>query len=401
MSLESLPEHIRRPHLRPIQPKPVMKDGKPFVALRDPAMLVRQTLVVPAQTLPALQQFRGERSIAEIAAQLSGNLDQFIELARRLDDAGLLWGPTFERIEDDLKERLRAQGAFPASASKSMGDTEQACREAIDQYFEQTEDPELPGPVIGIVAPHLDYQRGWPNYAAAYYGLRGLDPPDRVVILGTNHMGLGDGAVMTEYGFDSPFGRCPPDKAVTDKLLARFGKPLIIDQLDHLAEHSIQLHLPWIQYFFGDVPLVAALIPDPLAPTIDDGQDRVTGPQLIAAVREVLDEVGGETVYVASSDLSHVGLQFGEPRPVDEQRRIDVERHDRDMLANFLTSDPEAFLAGFQWNRNPTRWCSIGNMTAILELVRPDSVELIDYRQAFDEKGLALVSSAAIALLKE
>jgi len=364
-------------------------------------MLVRQTLVVPAQTLPALQQFRGERSIAEIAAQLSGNLDQFIELARRLDDAGLLWGPTFERIEDDLKERLRAQGAFPASASKSMGDTEQECRKAIDQYFEQTEDPELPGPAIGIVAPHLDYQRGWPNYAAAYYGLRGLDPPDRVVILGTNHMGLGDGAVMTEYGFDSPFGRCPPDKAVTDKLLARFGKPLIIDQLDHLAEHSIQLHLPWIQYFFGDVPLVAALIPDPLAPTIDDGQDRVTGPQLIAAVREVLDEIGGETVYVASSDLSHVGLQFGEPRPVDEQRRIDVERHDRDMLANFLTSDPEAFLAGFQWNRNPTRWCSIGNMTAILELVQPDSVELIDYRQAFDEKGLALVSSAAIALLKE
>ena len=401
MSLESLPEHIRRPHLRPIQPKPIMKDGKPFVALRDPAMMVRQTLVVPAQTLPALQQFRGERSISEIAVQLSGNLDQFIELARRLDDAGLLWGPTFERLEDDLKERLRSQGAFPASASKSMGDTEQACRKAIDQYFEDTEDPELPGPTVGIVAPHLDYQRGWPNYAAAYYGLHGLDAPDRVVILGTNHMGLGDGVVMSEYGFDSPFGRCPPDTAVTDKLLARLGKPLIIDQLDHLAEHSIQLQLPWIQYFFGDVPLVAALVPDPLAPMIDDGQDRVTGPQLVEAVREVLDEVGGDTLYVASSDLSHVGLQFGEPRPVDEQRRLDVERHDRDMLANFLTSDPEAFLAGFQWNRNPTRWCSVGNMAAILELVQPDSVELIDYRQAYDDKGLALVSSAAIALLKE
>ncbi len=400
MSLESLPEHIRRPHLRPIQPKPVMKDGKPFVALRDPAMLVNKTLVVPAQTLPALQQFRGERSIAEIAIQLSGNLDQFIELAKRLDNAGLLWGPTFERLEDDLKERLRSQGAFPATSSRSMGDTEQACRQAIDEYFEQTEDPDLPGPAIGIVAPHLDYQRGWPNYAAAYYGLRGLDPPDRVVILGTNHMGIGDGAVMAEYGFESPLGRCPADSPVTEKLLGRFGKPLIIDQLDHLAEHSIQLHLPWIQYFFGNVPLVAALIPDPLTPMIEDQQDRVTGPQLVEAVREVLDEIGGDTLYVASSDLSHVGLQFGEPRPVDEQRRIDVERHDRDMLANFLTSDPEAFLAGFHWNKNPTRWCSIGNMAAILELVQPDSVELIDYRQAFDEKGLALVSSAAIALLK-
>ena len=65
MFLESLPEHIRRPHLRPVQPKPVVKDGKPFVALRDPSLLVRKTLVVPAEALPALQNFRGERWCAE------------------------------------------------------------------------------------------------------------------------------------------------------------------------------------------------------------------------------------------------------------------------------------------------------------------------------------------------
>ena len=59
-------------------------------------MLVGQTLVVPPQVLPALQHFRGERSIAEIAEQLRGDVEQFIELAKRLDDAGLLWGPTFE-----------------------------------------------------------------------------------------------------------------------------------------------------------------------------------------------------------------------------------------------------------------------------------------------------------------
>ena len=259
MSLESLPEHIRRPHLRPIQPKPIVREGKPFVALRDPAMLVAQTLVVPAQTLPALQQFRGERSIAEIATQLSGNLDQFIQLAQRLDDVGLLWGPTFERLENALKDQLRAKGAFSPTASRSMGDTKEACRVAIDEYFDQTEDPELPAPATGIVAPHLDYQRGWPNYAAAYHGLRGLDPPDRVVVLGTNHVGLGDGVVMSEYGFESPCGVCPPDKNVIERLLDQLGDQLIVDQLDHLAEHSIQLQLPWIQYFFGDVPLVAAL----------------------------------------------------------------------------------------------------------------------------------------------
>ena len=385
--------------MRPVQPKPMVKDGKPFVALLDPAMLAKQTLVVPAQALQALQQFRGERSIAEIAEQLAGELDQFVALARRLDEVGLLWGPTFERLETDLRKRLETDGAFPPTASRSMGENEEECRKAIDEFLDKTEDPDLTAPPVGIVAPHLDYQRGWPNYAGAYLGFKGLDAPDRVVVLGTNHMGIGDGVVLSEFGFKSPLGRCPADTPVVEKLVERLGQPLIIDQLDHLAEHSIQLHLPWLQYFFGNVPLVAVLIPDPLTSMIANDNQRVTRPQFVEALRDVLAEVGGETLHVASSDLSHVGLQFGEPRPVDEQRRVDVERHDRDMLANFLTSDVEAFLAGFNWNRNPTRWCSIGNMAAILELADPQEVELIDYRQAYDERGFAMVSSAAIALL--
>jgi AmmeMemoRadiSam system protein B len=398
MSLESLPEHIRRPHLRPIQPRPVSQDNKPFVALRDPAMLAGQTIVVPAQVLPVLQYFRGERSVTEIAEQIQGNAEQLAELARRLDEVGLLWGPTFERMESDLKEKLRAEQAFPATASRSMGETADACRQAIEGYLEQTESPDLPGRAVGIVAPHLDYPRGWPNYAAAYHGFQGMAAPDRVVVLGTNHMGIGDGAVLSEFGFDSPLGRCPADTGVVNKLLDRLGEPLITDQLDHLGEHSIQLQVPWLQYFFGCIPIVAALIPDPLAPMIEEG-GRIQAAHFVQTLGEVLAEVGGNTLFVASSDLSHVGLQFGEPRPVDEQRRMDVERHDRDMLANFLANDPETFLSGFAWNKNPTRWCSIGSMSAILQLADAESIELIDYRQAYDDRGFAMVSSAAIVLL--
>jgi hypothetical protein len=399
MSLESLPEHIRRPHLRPVQPQTLIREGKAFVALRDPVMVSRQMVILPLQAVGVLQHFRGERSLAEIADQLKGDLSQFVALAERLDQIGLLWGPTFERMEADLRQRLRARGAFPPNLSKTMGADATECRGAIERYFRETESPDLEAPAAGIVAPHLDYARGWPNYAAAYSCLRDLDAPQRVVILATNHFGLGDGVVLSELGFESPMGRCPADQAVVAGLLARLGEGLIADHLDHMAEHSVELHLPWLQYAFGDVPVVAALLPDPLAPMIAEDGRRVTGAAYVEALRDVLREVGGRTLFVASSDLSHVGMQYGEPRPVDEQRRIDVERHDREMLANFLTGDAETFLAGFQWNRNPTRWCSIGNMTALLMLVQPDAVELIDYRQAFDEKGIALVSSAAIAVI--
>ncbi|MDY7108085.1 MAG: AmmeMemoRadiSam system protein B [Planctomycetota bacterium] len=398
MPTDPLPSHIERPHLRPIQPVPVMKDGKQLVALRDPAMLVPQTMVVPVQVMGILQHLQGRLTLEELSDRTGGDLRQLTELVKNLDQLGLLWGPRFEQMESQRWEELQQEGAFPVRSSNMLGEDESICRNALEEYFQETEDPEIDGPVIGLVAPHLDYERGWPNYAAAYYGLRERTAPERVVVLGTNHNGLGDGVVLSELGFDTPLGRCRADKAVTDRLVERLGRPLIADQLDHLSEHSIELQLPWIQYCFGNVPIVAALIPDPLVPMIAEDGQRTPLEPFVDALSETLGELGGETLLVASSDLSHVGPQFGEPRAVDDQRRLDVERHDREMMSKFVAGDPEEFLAAMAWNKNPTRWCSIGNMAALLMLARPRRVELIDYRQAYDERGMALVSSAAMAL---
>jgi AmmeMemoRadiSam system protein B len=399
MTSESLPEHLRRPHVRPLQPVPLVKEGKHFVALRDPCMLCAQTMVVPLQVMQVVQHFRGDRPIDQIAQQISSTVENVLELVKGMDQLGLLWGPTFEGLEDQMRQRVRQDGAFPIGASASLGADADACRAAIEEYFDQTEDPELDAVPSAIVAPHLDYQRGWPNYAAAYCSLRQTSPPDRVVVLGTNHFGIGDGVVLTEFGFQSPLGKCAPDSRVVEQIVGKLGRPAIVDQLDHLGEHSVQLHLPWLQYCFGNVPVVAALVPDPFSTLIAEDGQRTTPQQFVESLREALDDAGGRTFFVASSDLSHVGPQFGEPRPVDERRRFDVERHDREMMSKFITGDPDEFLAAFQWNKNPTRWCSIGNMTALLRLVQPNSVELIDYRQAYDEQGMAMVTSAAMALV--
>ncbi len=385
--------------MRPIQPIPMSRDGKKFVGLRDPAMVSSQMMVVPPQVMGVLQHFRGERSVSDIATQLNGPEDQLIHLAKGLDKVGLLWGPTFEKLESELHEKIKADGAFPASASVSLGQDADAAREAIESYFDQTEDPELEGEPIGIVAPHLDYQRGWPNYAAAYYALRAMTTPDRIVILGTNHFGIGDGVVLTEFGFTTPMGRVDPDAEVIEALKTKLGRGAFVDQLDFLPEHSVELQLPWLQHCFGAVPVLTALVPDPMTPMIADDGKRVSMEQFVQELAEVLDVAGGKTFYVASSDLSHVGPQFGEPRPVDEQRRIDVEQHDREMMGKFIEADADEFISAMKWNKNPTRWCSIGNMAATLMLAKPHTVELIDYRQAYDDQGNVMVSSAAMALL--
>lgn len=398
MTLESLPEHLQRPHLRPIQPIPVDKDGQQYLALHDPQRLQPNTMVIPAQAMRVLQEFQGEKTLDQITSQIGGNFEQVLNLAKGLDQLGLLWGPNFEQMETDTLRRIREDGVFQANASQSIGKDEAEARRNLDSYFQQTEDPELETTPRAIVAPHLDYQRGWPNYAAAYYSYQQQPAPDRVVILGTNHFGIGDGVVFSDCGFASPLGRCPVDQQVAEKIIDELGEAVIIDQLDFQAEHSIELHIPWLQYCFGDIPVVAVLMPDPLQPMLENNDKRVTADRFLEVLSAALQTCGGHTVYVASSDLSHVGPQFGEPRPVDDQRKFDVERHDREMMSKFITGDREEFLEAMRWNCNPTRWCSIGNMSALLQLVKPQSVELLDYRQACDEQGLAMVSCAAIAL---
>ena len=393
----NLPPHLERPHVRQFQPLPLQKDGQTFAGLRDPSLIGPQMLIVHPTLLQVVARFRGQETLADIGKGLGIEQENLLELVRRMDEVGLLWGPTFERLEAQAMQRIRDAGAFPPTVSVSVGNDRTSCETRLEGLLSEAEDPELGAPLLGIVAPHLDLDRGGPVYAAAYVAARGLKP-DRVVILGTNHFGTGDGVVMSQLGFDTPMGRVRPDSPVIADLERRLGDRLFKDELDHLGEHSLQLHLPWVQHLFGDVPVVAALVPDPNIPMIAEDGARVAPREFAAALGESLGAAGGSTFFVGSSDLSHVGPQFGDAKPVDEARQDDVERHDREYLSVFCQGSGAAFAAHLRSHGNPTRWCSVGNMFALLEAARPAGVELIEYRQQIDPKRLGLVSCAAIAL---
>ncbi|MBT4530809.1 MAG: AmmeMemoRadiSam system protein B [Phycisphaerae bacterium] len=400
MPFSDLPEHLCMPALRSFQAWAISKDEKPYVALRDPYALTKETMAVPAHIFSVIKRIDGNTLAEDIAKATKAPADQFIDLLKKLDTCGLLWGPTATKLESETVERLINEGAFPIRSSGSLGNTKQECEEQLRKWFDETEDPEFEQNILGVVSPHLDYLRGWPNYASAYYTWQQTEKPDRIVILGTNHFGEGDGVVLSTIGFTTPLGICPIDKDVTNKLVAQFGDGVTKDFIDHAAEHSIELQLPWIQHCFGDIPIIAALIPNPLVEMLeDDGSSRTTVEEFISALQKILEETGGTTFVVASADLSHVGQQFGDPRPVDEQRKFDVERHDREMMTKFISNDADEFVSAMKWHNNATNWCSIGNMSAVLYLLEPTKIELIDYRQACDEKGVALVSSCAMALL--
>ena len=399
MSTADLAEHLQRPALRRVHPVPLQKDNQLFLGLQDPCMLFPQMMVVPPQAFQVMQFFNGERSVDEIAGNLKlENAAPLVELVRRLDEFGLLWGPTCEALEDKKKAELQANGAFAAGASKSLGEDPAAIRAQLEKWLDEAEDAEIDEPISGLVACHLDFARGYPIYASSYRTIAKGPKPDRVVVLGTNHFGLGDGVVMADIGYDSPLGRMPVDGKIVERVRAASGKKLFVDILDHVSEHSVQFHIPWIQHLFGNVPMVAALVPDPTVGLLEDNGERLGVDDFVDVLGNAIAAEGGRTLYIASADMSHVGPAFGEPAPVNEQRRREIEAHDRAMMKEFIAG-PDRLVAKMRESKNPTRWCSVGCMTAAARLAKPSGVELIDYRQAVDEKGNALVSSASMVFL--
>jgi len=394
-----VPAHLTRPEVRTFQRMALEREGQTFVGLRDPSMISQQMLVLPAEALPIVEHFNGQHSLSEISDRLGVPMAPLKDLVQKLDEIGMIWGPTFSRIEDSLRNRYRSDGVFPGAVAQMWGKDEATTRTTLSALLDAAEDPELGTDITGIVAPHLDAERGSEVYAAAYRALVGMAPPDRVVVLGTNHFGQGDGVVMSPLGFDTPMGRVMPEPAFVESLVASLGERLIKDEMDHVGEHSVQLQLPWVRYLFGDVPVVGALVPDPNAPMLSDDGARVSFSEFAVALERVIAGAPGRTLVIASSDLSHVGPGFGDPRPVDEAQQDEVERLDREMLGLFAQRDTAAFAGAFAANGNPTRWCSVGNMALAARVVGAESIELIDYRQSIDPRRLTLVSCAAIAFV--
>ncbi|MFM2164326.1 MAG: hypothetical protein RL325_763 [Planctomycetota bacterium] len=399
MTTTELADHLARPALRRVHPVPLQKDNQVFLGLRDPCMLCPQTMVVPPQAFRLMQMFDGNRSIADIAGEVKMPDPQpLVELVRKLDEFGLLWGPTCEALEDRKKQELLAAGAFTNLEPKVLGEDAGAARAQLEKWIDQADDAEIDEPIAGLVTCHLDYPLGYPVYAASYRVIAKAARPDRVVILGTNHFGLGDGVVVSDLGFDTVLGRAPVDRGVIERLRKTADRKLFVDILDHVSEHSIQRQLPWIQHLFGDVPVVAALVPNPLMPMIAEDGARIGTDDFVAMLGSSLAAEGGRTLYIASADLSHVGPAFGMQGQVNEQRRREVEAHDRAMLKEFI-SGGESVVAKIKETRNPTGWWSVGCMSAVARLAKPSGIELIDYRQNFDESGNGLVSTASLALL--
>lgn len=244
----------------------------------------------------------------------------------------------------------------PAAVAGSFypGDAPSLASEVATYLAEAPPDPNGARPPKAIIAPHAGYMYSGPVAASIYARLAPLrGRVTRVVVAGPAHRVFVRGAaVPAADAFASPLGTVPVDLEAVARLRAL---PFVeVSDRAHALEHSLEVHLPFLQSVLGEFSLVPLVVGDARPDEMAQLLDAVWG--------------GSETLVVVSSDLSHY-------LPYESARRRD--RHTADSILAF-----DATLL-------PDEACGAAPINGLLRAARRHgmTVELVDLRSSGDTAG--------------
>lgn len=142
-----------------------------------------------------------------------------------------------------------------------------------------------------LIAPHAGYIYSGLTAAIAYANLQSIkDKITRVILLGPAHRVYLKGIALSSAAyFATPLGNIEIDQEAV-----RFLKKLpqvIVSDAAHQQEHSLEVHLPFLQTILNKFTLVPLVVGE-------------TSPQEVAEVLELFCNEP-DTIIIISSDLSH------------------------------------------------------------------------------------------------
>jgi len=173
--------------------------------------------------------------------------------------------------------------------------------------------PAARGDSKALIVPHAGYVYSGPTAACAYRLLEGRRGQiRRVVLLGPAHRVYLEGMALPSVdAFTTPLGDVPIDADAVLEVLELPGTQ--VSDTAHAGEHSLEVHLPFLQTVLDDfrlVPIVVGVCP---ARDVDAVLESLWG--------------GDETLIVVSSDLSHFHA-YDEARKIDANTTARIEARD-------------------------------------------------------------------------
>ncbi len=177
----------------------------------------------------------------------------------------------------------------PVVAGRFYPGTKAALAAAVEKLLSHSPKEEA----IAVLSPHAGYMFSG-DVAGHLYS--SISIPERVVLIGPNHTGLGARVAVAASGqWEIPTGRVKVDEETATEILASshlFSR----DMEAHLMEHSLEVQLP----FITAVNPLAGIVPITVMRA-----SAAECEEMGRAIAGVLFEKKGESLIVASTDMNH------------------------------------------------------------------------------------------------
>jgi hypothetical protein len=174
--------------------------------------------------------------------------------------------------------------------------------------------------VIGLVSPHAGYIYSGPVAGAV---ISKIKFKDTFIIIGPNHTGRGKSlSIMTQGRWKTPLGEVEIDSELGKQILAT-SSHLEEDNVAHQYEHSIEVQLPFLQYFKKDIRIVPIILAYSSGATYKE-----VGKELAKAVKDLSKEV----IIIASSDMTHYEPQKSAQRKDNQAIEAILDLNEDELL---------------------------------------------------------------------
>lgn len=389
--------------------------GQTLVCLQDPHHISDQTLFLPPPLYFLVSLFDGRHSILDIQAEYLRRFGEFLftdkieEIIRQLEEALFLEGERFERALREKEEAFKqARVREAAFAGKSYEKVPERLKAQLSHYFTS---PEGPGPLLerreerglkGVIAPHIDFQRGGSCYAFTHREVWQSSLPDCFIIFGTAHHMMSHPFCLTYKTFLTPLGKLETDAELMDAIQSGSSYDLLRDEGLHRSEHSIEFQCVFLRYLFPE-PTPLKIVPI-LCGSFHEAIERQRSPmedpstrQFIEAVIASVSSLKRKVCYIASADLAHVGLQFGDTKGMGEYELRILESEDREMLSHLERGDEEGFFEFIVREKDRKRICGLPAIYSMLKVMQKPQGRLLKYGQAYTPETQSVVSFASLA----
>ncbi len=253
----------------------------------------------------------------------------------------------------------------PVVAGAFYPSTEAETRKMLDNFNKQVKRTiEKKGDVFGLISPHAGYIY---SGRTAAYGFKMVEGKkyDLIVVMAPSHRMRGDRAVLLDYSaYNTPLGDIIIDTDSVKELL-KDSKNFMADAGYFRIEHSLEVQLPFIQYYLKEPKILPIIVPV---------YDKKALRDIATSIYNTLKKKN--VLYVASSDMSHY-KPYEENNAIDEYSFSVLKKNDPDLLF-----DEEM--------QEKTQFCGIAPILVLMNIVKlagADGPHIVFHENSGDTAG--------------